>query len=126
MEQIEWEMPDNVFEWTEALKKQLSTFQRYKTTAERAYHKSFREVEAYFRECVRTENAAPKADLLRRKIEAQMANKPAKQIALKVAIPLYLSRCDRSSARAAVQPSERNYPFSSHPRPNGPPDPPKR
>ena len=78
LEQVEGALSENVYEWTDADKKMLNTFQRYKTAAERAYYKSFREVEAYLRECVRAENAAYKADLLRLKIEAQIANKPAK------------------------------------------------
>jgi hypothetical protein len=102
LEQVEEALPENVYEWTEADKKLLSTFQRYKTAAERAYYKSFREVEAYLRECVRAENAAHKADLLRLKIEAQIATKPAeaKQIALRMAIPLYRDRRERAAARA--------------------------
>jgi hypothetical protein len=104
LEQVEDVLPENVYEWTDADKKMLSTFERYKTGAERAYYKSFREVEAYLRECVRAENAAHKANLLRLKIEAQIANKSAeaKQIALRMAIPLYSDRRERSAARAAA------------------------
>lgn len=110
LEQVEWELPENVFEWTEAPKKLVNTFQRYKTTAERAYYKSFREVEAYLRECVRTENAAYKADLMRLKMEAQIANKSAtaRQIAIKMAAPLYRDRRDRAAARAKLQLAEPN------------------
>jgi hypothetical protein len=102
LEQVEDALPENVYEWSDADKKMLSTFERYKTTAERAYYKSFREVEAYLRECVRAENAAHKANLLRLKIEAQIANKPAeaKQIALRMAIPLYRDRHERAAAHA--------------------------
>ncbi|HEX4229076.1 MAG TPA: hypothetical protein VHZ07_10420 [Bryobacteraceae bacterium] len=104
LEQVEEALPENVYEWKDDDKKMLSTFQRYKTATERAYYKSFREVEAYLRECVRAENAAHKADLLRLKIEAQIANKPAeaKQIALKMATPLYRDRRERAAARAAA------------------------
>ncbi|HWF48240.1 MAG TPA: hypothetical protein VG168_14620 [Bryobacteraceae bacterium] len=102
LEQVEEALPENVHEWKDADTKMLSTFQRYKTTAERAFYKAFREVEAYLRECVRADNAAHKANLLRLKIEAQIANKPAeaKQIALKMTIPLYGDRRERAAARA--------------------------
>ncbi|HEX4228107.1 MAG TPA: hypothetical protein VHZ07_05515 [Bryobacteraceae bacterium] len=118
LEQVEESLPENVYQWTDADKKLLSTFQRYKTTAERAYYKSFREVEAYLRECVRAENAAHKADLLRLKIEAQIAKKPAeaKQIALKMATPLYRDRRERAAARAKVEVMEPNVsPFGDSP-----------
>jgi len=104
LEQVEWELPENVYEWTDDYKKLLNTFQRYKTAAERAYYRAFREVESYYRERVRAENAAHKADLMRLKIEAQIANKPAeaKQITLKMAVPRYRDRRDRAAARAAA------------------------
>jgi predicted metal-dependent hydrolase len=105
LEQVEWEMPMNAKHWIESYQKEVGLFTRYKTAAERAFYKSFHEVERYLRDCVRDENAAHKADLLRLRIEAQIANKPAeaKQIALKMAIPLYRDRRDRAAARAKMQ-----------------------
>jgi hypothetical protein len=112
LEQVEWEMPLNAKHWIDDYQKLVETFTRFKNTAERAFQRSFREVELHFRECVRTENAAHKADLLRLKIEAQIADKPAeaKQIALKLATPLYRDRRERAAARAKmhlVDPNDR-------------------
>ncbi|HEX4811064.1 MAG TPA: hypothetical protein VH325_19145 [Bryobacteraceae bacterium] len=75
MEQVDWEMPTNAYHWTETHQKLINNFMRYKTTAERAYQKSFRIVEGYFRDCFRDKIAADKADLMRLKIEAQIARK---------------------------------------------------
>jgi hypothetical protein len=110
LEQVEWEMPMNAKHWVETYQKQLETFTRFKTTAERAFQRAFREVELYFRECVRSENMAHKAELLRLKIEAQIARKPdeAKQIAVKMATPLYRDRRDRAAARAKFIPMPEN------------------
>ena len=92
----------NAKHWVESYQKQVEIFTRYKTTAERSFYRAFHEVERYFRDCLRAENSAHKADLMRLKIEAQIARKPeeAKQIALKMATPLYRHRRDRATARA--------------------------
>jgi hypothetical protein len=106
LEQVEWEMPLNAKHWTDAYRKQVDTFTRFKTTAERAFQRSFREVELYFRECVRSENMAHKAELMRLKIDAQIARKPEEviQIAIKMATPLYRDRRDLIAARAKLFP----------------------
>jgi hypothetical protein len=100
LEQVEWEMPMNAKHWVESYRKQVETFTRYKTTAERAFYRTLREVQHHFRDCLRAENAAHKADLMRLKIEAQIACKPeeVKQIALKMTTPLYRDRRDRAAA----------------------------
>ncbi|HEX4228496.1 MAG TPA: hypothetical protein VHZ07_07485 [Bryobacteraceae bacterium] len=119
LEQVEWEMPINAKHWIEDYQKQLETFTRFKNTAERAFQRAFREVELHFRECVRAENAAHKAELMRLKIEAEIARKPekAKQIALKMATPLYRDRHARAAARAQIHLSDLNgHPFAESPR----------
>jgi hypothetical protein len=73
MEQVDCEMPADPCDWTDAHHRMINNFTRYKTTAERAFHKSFRAVETYFRDCARAEINALKADLTRAKIEAQLA-----------------------------------------------------
>jgi hypothetical protein len=114
LEQVEWEMPMNAKHWVESYRKQVETFTRYKTTAERAFRRAFREVQVYFRDCLRAENMAHKADLMRLQIEAQIARKPkeVKQIALKMAIPLYRNRRERIAARhsALTNPDSRPSP----------------
>ncbi|HWF45707.1 MAG TPA: hypothetical protein VG168_01775 [Bryobacteraceae bacterium] len=121
LEQVEWEMPLNAKHWVESCRKQVDTFTRFKTTAERAFQRAFREVELYFRECVRSENIAHKAELMRLKIEAQIARKPeeAKQIAIKMAAPLYRDRRDFIAARAKFLPT----PDTPPPAPSSSPGP---
>lgn len=104
LEQVEWEMPMNAKHWVESYRKQVEIFTRYKTTAERSFYRAFHEVERYFRDCLRAENSARKADLMRLKIEAQIARKPkeVKQIAIQIATPLYRHRRDRAAARTAL------------------------
>jgi hypothetical protein len=108
MEQVDWEMPTNAYHWTETHQKLVNNFMRYKTTAERAYQKSFRIVESYFRDCLRDEIAAGRAELMRLKIEAQTARKSPKSkpvpqesedATLQTATPLVLSRRNRAIDR---------------------------
>jgi hypothetical protein len=101
MEQVDWEMPTNAYHWTDTHRKLVNNSMRYKTTAERAFNRAFQTVEAFFRDCVKAANAARKAELLRAKIEAQIANKPAeaKRLAQEAAIPLYSSRRALAAAR---------------------------
>jgi hypothetical protein len=116
LEQVEWDMPMNAKHWIEDYQKLVETFTRFKTTAERAFQRAFREVELHFRECVRAENMAHKAELLRAKIEAEIVRKPeeAKQIALKMATPLYRDRQARAAARTQMQlTNPPNNPFNS-------------
>jgi hypothetical protein len=114
LEQVEWEMPLNAKHWTESYRKLVETFTRFKTTAERAFQRAFREVELHFRECVRAENTAHKAELMRLKIEAQIARKPeeVKQIVLKMVTPLYRDRRDRakSASRPEISPQPPDTP----------------
>jgi hypothetical protein len=121
LEQVEWEMPLNAKHWTESYRKQVDTFTRFKATAERAFQRAFREVELYFRECVRSENMAHKAELMRLKIEAQIARKleEVRQIAIKMAAPLYRDRRDLIAARAKFlsTPNTQPSPPSSSPDP---------
>lgn len=80
MEQVDFGLPADVFSWTADQQKLFNNFQRYKTAAERAFQKSFREVEAYLRDRRRDKIAVEKAELMRAKIEAQikkLAPKPA-------------------------------------------------
>jgi hypothetical protein len=121
LEQVEWEMPLNGKHWMEGNQKQVEIFTRFKTTAERAFQRAFREVELHYNQCVRSENAAYKAELMRLKIEAQIAPKPeeVKQIALKMATPLYRDRRHRATARKAAH--NRRLPVS--PSTASPPDP---
>ncbi|MGC2661130.1 MAG: hypothetical protein WA324_24510 [Bryobacteraceae bacterium] len=77
LEDVEWNMPEDPFEWQDEHHKMLHTFTRYKTAAERAFHKAFRTVETHIRHCARDKISMEKADLLRRKIEAGMARKVA-------------------------------------------------
>lgn len=110
LEQVEWELPINAKHWIESARKQVETFTRFKNTAERVFQRSFREVELHFRECVRAENTAYKAELMRLKIEAEIARKPeaAKLIVLKMITPLYADRRARAAARANAQPMQHN------------------
>jgi hypothetical protein len=121
LEQVEWDMPLNAKHWVEDYQKLLETFTRFKTTAERAFQRAFREVELYFRECVRSENIAYRAELMRLKIEAQIARKPeeVKQIAVKMATPLYRDRRDLVAARAKFLPTPDTQPSP----PSSPPGP---
>jgi hypothetical protein len=75
VERVEEEMPENPSDWTDAHQRLLTNFMRYKITAERAFQKSHRVFETYLRDCARAEIEALKADLMRAKIEAQMAPK---------------------------------------------------
>jgi hypothetical protein len=73
MEQVDAEMPENPCDWTDAHHKLLNNFTRYKTAAERAFQKSYRVVEVHLRDCARAQIDALKADLMRAKMEAQIA-----------------------------------------------------
>ncbi|MGC2658294.1 MAG: hypothetical protein WA324_10100 [Bryobacteraceae bacterium] len=77
MEQIDSGMPEDPFEWTADHHKMINMFTRYKTAAERAFHKSLRAVETTIRDRTRAEMDCLKADLMRAKIEAQIARKAA-------------------------------------------------
>lgn len=72
MEQVDFGLAADVLSWTADQQKLFNNFQRYKTAAERAFQKSFREVEAYLRDRRRDKIAAEKAELMRAKIEAQI------------------------------------------------------
>lgn len=101
LEQVEWDMPINANHWTEDHRKRIDPFTRFKATAERSFQRAFREVEHHFRECVRAENMIHKSELMRLKIEAEIARKPGevKQIAIKIATPLYRDHRERAAAR---------------------------
>ena len=73
MEEIEWENPLNPRLWTDSHHRKLALFTRYKTAAERAFHKSFRTVQMYFRDATKAEIDAFKAETMRMKVEAEIA-----------------------------------------------------
>lgn len=101
-EQVEWDMPMSATHWIERYEKKVEIFTRFKSTAERAFQRAFREVELHFRECVQAENMAHKSELMRLKIEAEIARKPEEvnRLLPKMATPLYRDRRDRAAARA--------------------------
>ncbi|HEX4809595.1 MAG TPA: hypothetical protein VH325_11735 [Bryobacteraceae bacterium] len=72
MEQVDFGMPDDVFSWTADQTKIFNTIQRYQTAAQRAFDKSFKAVETYFRDCRRDKIAVEKAELARVKTELQI------------------------------------------------------
>jgi hypothetical protein len=75
VEEIEWENPLNPRLWTDSHHRKLALFTRYKTAAERAFHKSFRVVQMYFRDSTKAEVDAFKAETMRMKVEAEIARK---------------------------------------------------
>ncbi|MGC2658631.1 MAG: hypothetical protein WA324_11800, partial [Bryobacteraceae bacterium] len=75
VEEIEWENPLNPRLWTDSHHRKLALFTRYKTAAERAFHKSFRVVQVYFRDATKAEIDAFKAETMRMKVEAEIARK---------------------------------------------------
>jgi hypothetical protein len=48
LDEIEWQLPANVHDWTEDHHKRLVNFNRYHTTAERSFLRYFKEIEAYY------------------------------------------------------------------------------
>jgi hypothetical protein len=75
LEQVDNGMPEDPCNWSDAQQKLFNTFTRYKTAAERAFQKSFRTVETHLRDCARDKMNALKGDLMRAKIEEQIARK---------------------------------------------------
>ncbi|HEX4228726.1 MAG TPA: hypothetical protein VHZ07_08650 [Bryobacteraceae bacterium] len=71
-EQVDFGLPAGVLSWTADQQKLFNNMQRYKTAAERAFQKSFHEVETYLRDDRRDKIAAEKADLMRVKMELQI------------------------------------------------------
>jgi hypothetical protein len=71
-EQVDFGLPADVMSWTADQQKLFNNMQRYKTAAERAFQKSFLEVETYLRDCRRDKIAAEKAELMRTKMELQI------------------------------------------------------
>jgi hypothetical protein len=57
LEEVEWELPANLNDWTDEHHKQYSTSNRYKTTAERSFLRYFKEVEAHYHRLHRDDHA---------------------------------------------------------------------
>ncbi|MGI8958428.1 MAG: hypothetical protein ACR2IV_01440 [Bryobacteraceae bacterium] len=57
LDQVEWELPANAYDWTEEHNKLYATTNRYKTTAERSFIRYFKEVEAHYHRLHRDEHA---------------------------------------------------------------------
>lgn len=57
LDAIEFELPANPWDWTDAHHKQLALFTRYKTTAERSFLRYFKEIEAHHHRIHRDEDA---------------------------------------------------------------------
>jgi hypothetical protein len=57
LEDIEWELPANAYDWTDEHHKLYSTTNRYKTTAERSFIRYFKEVEAHYHRIHRDDQA---------------------------------------------------------------------
>ncbi len=61
VEGVEWELPSDPNAWTDNDHKKFTNFSRYKTTAERAFFRLFKEVEAYYGRLDRAENLRERA-----------------------------------------------------------------
>jgi hypothetical protein len=75
LEEVEWELPSNPNSWTEPNEKRFEKFTRYKTTAERAFSRNFRELEAHFDRIVRDDNTMRLAQVKLAAIEMKWLSK---------------------------------------------------
>jgi hypothetical protein len=78
-EDIEWNLPGDAAQWTEADQKSFDKFTRYKTTAERTFFRWFKEVERHYNRLHREENARQLALAKFAALELKALNKEEKE-----------------------------------------------
>ena len=71
LEEVEFNLPGNAWNWTDEHQKLYSNFSRYKTTAERSFNRWYKEMESYRGRQFREEQILEKARLAAAKVELQ-------------------------------------------------------
>ncbi len=75
LEEIEWNLPGNAWNWTEEHQKLFANFTRYKTTAERSFNRAYKEMEAHRGRQFRDEQIREKARIAAAAVELRWLTK---------------------------------------------------
>lgn len=77
LEEVEFNLPGNAYCWTDSQQSLYANFSRYKTTAERAFLRFYKETEAYYDKIFRKEQARERAFARLAAIEARFLSERA-------------------------------------------------
>lgn len=79
LEEVEFNLPGNAWNWTEEHQKLFANFSRYKTTAERAFARWHKEMESYRGRQFREDQIREKARLAAAAVDLQWLNKQERE-----------------------------------------------
>jgi hypothetical protein len=81
LEEIEWSLPENAFDWNEEHHNSFEKFSRYKVTRERSFLRFYKELEAYFGRVLRDVEAREKARARSAALQLKWLNKEQERTA---------------------------------------------
>ena len=81
LEKVQWDLPSEPSSWTDSDHKRFTNFSRYKTTAERAFFRHYKELEAYYGRLDRAEQLRSRARDRLIRLQIQWCNEKQKTMA---------------------------------------------